>query len=487
MDRASTRGRVRVTAALVLLAGGCGGTVTLADAEGPPPVSMTSTSKAAGDGLASVATFAENELGTCGFPGAAIGIIQDGQLVGSAEIGFRDDDGNAVTPATRFLTAGLSRAMVGAAALTLEAQGKLSLSAPVSSLVPLQLAPGFSADALTPEMLLTQTSGLPDLDTSNLTCATGDGAFASWFSTDTDEPLWTPPGQVWDYSQRGYAVMGWVLSSASGEPFEQTMASLVFAPAGMTDATYDPDVVLGGDYAVGHHTSLSGHLTEYTPGEYDCEASRPGDGVYATIGDVAHFVEALYAARGPFPESAVASFETGQVADQLFPGDRYAYGLYSQPGYKGLDVLSVDGDVDGYQASLWMAPGSRFAAIVLMNGYSHASGCSSDDIAEQAVSTYLGLTGVAPSDWLTLPSTWAPLLGKYYDPFELGSIEVTLSGDSLVATSDAYGSVTLTQQSATAFIGTFSNDHVDETVTFAPDTSGNVGWFVTRLGVGKRQ
>ncbi len=439
--------------------------------------------------LVDVVAFAEAETNRCAIPGGAIAVILDGKLVDYAGFGVRDDLGDIVTPETLFLTAGVSKAMVGAAALALSAKGQLSLDAPVTRYVPLTLAPGVTrADAagVTMQTLLTHTSGLPDLDTGELSCATGPGALSAWFASDDREPLWTPPGEVWDFSQRGYAVAAWAIGAAADATFEDAMGALVFAPSGMTTATYEPAVVLARNHATGHFLHHDGDVTLYEPGEYDCAASRGADGIYASVLDDAHFVETLYAGGGSLLSAEpLAAFETGQVVDYLYPDEKDAYGMYAVAAYEGLRVLETTGDTQGYQAALWMVPDARFAVVVLFNGDTNASGCTPSAVAASAVGTYLGLGDVAPPDWQTPPSTWEPLLGTYYDPYSLGTITVTSTGSALVATTDAYGAVTLTQQSATAFVGALGDRN--ETVTFEPDSSGPAAWFVTRLGVGHRE
>ncbi len=231
---------------------------------------------------------------------------------------------------------------------------------------------------------------------------------------------------------------------------------------------------------------VDGHVVVEPPGAYDCAASRPPDGVFASVVDFAHLAEALLAGGGSMLTAAsVATLEAGQATDELYPGDQYTYGLYVHEGYKGLHMLRADGDLHGYAASILLLPEQDFAVVVFFDGYNRSTGCASGDATEFAASTYLGLDGERGPDWKTPSSAWAPYEGTYFDPYVLGTITVGFDGTNLTATTAAYGTVTLAQQSATAFTGTFGKS--EETVTFDPDASGPAGWFVTRLGVGRRQ
>jgi D-alanyl-D-alanine carboxypeptidase len=458
----------------------CGGSVAPVPVTSPVPPSQN---------LQTTLGYIENQMSTCGIPGGSIAVVQNGKLTDQAGFGVKDPaTAEPVTPSTLFQVGGLSRVALDTAVLSMVEKGELELSRPITSYVPLTLAHGFDPGTVSLSELLLDTAGLPDLDPYELSCAVGPGGLAAWFQSDNAEPLWTPPGAVWDFSRRGQAVAGWAIEAASSQTFEDAVASRVFGPGGMTTATYDPSVVASGDHAMGHNFNPNGQSTTVPPGTYDCEAVRPSVGVYASAIDYAHLAETLLAGGGSMLSAAsVAMIETGQVPDYLFPGDEYGYGLYTHPGYKGLELRRFSGSVNGYGASLILVPNENLAVVVMFNAEypPTVNGCNAMDAAEYAVSTYLGLDGVAGPNWTTPPSTWTPLTGTYFDPFEFGTIVVQQSGGNLTATTTKYGQTVLTQSSATAFIGTFGGK--TETVMFVPDGSSDAGWFVTRIGVGHRQ
>ncbi len=437
--------------------------------------------------LAPVLSFLEGQMAQCAIGGGAIAVVQNGKLTDQAGLGFRDTGGAQVDPATLFLTGALSKVVLGATALKLVEEGALDTSQAVTTYVPLSLAPGFDPTSITVAQLLAHTSGLPDVH-GYVPCPVGAGQLGAWFAANGSDPLWTPPGAVWNYSQRGYAAAGWVIEQTSSQRFEDAVAQRVFGPAGMTTATYEPGAVAAnGDYALGHAVNpANGQVEALALGSHDCAVARPPDGVYASVLDYAHLAETLLAGGGTMlAPASVQAMETGQAIDELFPGDQYTYGFYLHAGYKGLRMVRVDTSIYGFAASLLLVPDQSFAVVVFFNGYNPSTACSTDRAAEFAASTYLGLDGVAGPDWLTPSSAWTPYEGSYEDPYGLGSITVGFDGTNLTATTATYGSVTLTQKSATAFTGTFGTDL--ETVTFYPGAAGPGAWFVSRLGVGARQ
>lgn len=471
--------RVLLATSAALAVAACGG-------KSAAPMPVTTLGPTASPTLqASLATI-EGQLASCSIPGGAIAVVQHGKLTEAAGFGVKDAEGDGVRPATLFQTASLSKVVVGAAMLGLAEQGKVRLDQPVTDLVALSLAPGFDPHAITVADLLTHTSGLPDFDTGTASCSVGPGAIGQWFADQSPTPLWSAPGAVWDFSQRGYAAAGWIVETASAQPFEAAVASRVFAPAGMTSATYEPAVVLAsGDYALGHLIDpSSGAALVVSPGTIDCAASRPGDGVFASVLDYAHLAETLLAGGGAMltPASTTA-LETGQVVDDVYPGETYGYGLYQHEGYKGLNLRRVSGNLHGYDAALVLVPEQDFAVVLFYDGYNPS--CSIMDTAESVTSNYLGLDGVRGPGWQTPSSAWAPFVGTYVDPYVLGTITVALDEGNLTATTETYGTVVLTNVSATAFRGDFGGR--GETVTFDPGPSGAGSFFVTRLGVGQRR
>jgi CubicO group peptidase (beta-lactamase class C family) len=439
--------------------------------------------------LQAVLSYIAGEMSDCSIPGGAIAIVENGHVTESVGFGVEDTATNGpVSATTRFETASLSKVVLGAAALRLVEEGRLDLGKPVTSYVPLTLAPGFDPSSITMTDLLTQTSGLPDARTDDITCGVGAGQLAAWFASQPAQPLWTPPGQVWDFSQRGYAAAGWVIEQASSQSLEDSVTQRVLGPGGMSTATYDPGVALAGDHAVGHDIDpSSGAIRQtYAPGQDDCEAFRATDGVYASVLDYAHLAETLFAGGGTMlTADSVRALETGQVFDHTYPGDQYAYGMYAHEGYKGLQLVRVSGDIHGFDTAFWTVPDQGFAVVIFFDGYNETSGCDAGHPAEVALNEFLDLTSVPGPNWTTSPSTWAAYAGTYVDPYALGTITVTFDGSHLTASTAQTGDIALTQVSATEFTGTL--DGLTENVIFAPGPSGAATWFVTRLGVGRRQ
>jgi CubicO group peptidase (beta-lactamase class C family) len=351
--------------------------------------------------------------------------------------------------------------------------------------VPLKLASGFDPTAITLDQVLLATAGLPEFHSTTYAC--GPGTIGSWFSGQPNLPLWSPPGAVCNFSHLGDGLVGWVVEAVTSQTFPEATAQRVLGPAGMKTATYDPSVAMAGDHAIGQKVDPnSGQVTPQTTDYSQCSLMLPSDGLYASVLDYASLAETLIAGGGRMLDAAsVTKFETGQVPDYLAPQGQYAYGLYQNEQFQGIDILHVGGSAGGFHTDFWLVPSKSFAVVVVFNADNPTSSCSPFDPAALAMQTYLGLSSSDGVQWTTPTSAWTPYLGTYVDSTTLGTVQVTLSGDQLLASVPAFGSIALTQSYATAFNADIASNSA--TVTFQPDGSVAGGWFVTPYGVAKRQ
>jgi CubicO group peptidase (beta-lactamase class C family) len=443
------------------------------------------TAISSGDAESAVVAFTQRQMQAHDIPGAQIAIVENGKLAFQKALGVKKrGEPDPITNETRFRVASLSKMLVGAAALSLVDEGRLDLSAPVTRYLPSwKLAPGSDPSTVTLDDLTGHVSGLADLKISSLNCRTTPNLDA-WFATDTRSPLWTPPGAVWNYSNRGYSVAGWAVESVAGVPFEEAIAERVLRPAGMTRATYDPVVTQGDDHAVGHYEKNGAPATA-EPSDFDCVAAHPPAGLMATATDYAHFIEAIFADDGSIlSHEAMRTFTTGRVATDDYPGERYAYGLKDYLFKGTLRAVHHNGDFGtGYLTSLWMVPEAKFGVVVFYN----ATSDQPDTVSRFALDQFFGLASTPYPVVTTSAASWAVYAGSYHDPFALGDIAVRFDGTSLlvdIPRKNVAGAA-LTQVAGDAFTFPFAGDPL--AVTFFPSAAGApAAWFVTRAGVGAR-
>ncbi|HET6680635.1 MAG TPA: serine hydrolase domain-containing protein [Gemmatimonadaceae bacterium] len=188
-------------------------------------------------------------------PGAAWGIVIDDRLAHVGVSGYRDiASRSAVDSGTIFRIASMTKSFTAMAILRLRDEGKLALDDPAERWVP-ELAgltyPTSDSPRLTIRHLLSHNTGFPEDN------PWGDQQLAV---TDADMdammragiPFSNAPGVAYEYSNYGFAILGRVVTRASGMPYRRYIAEQILQPLGMTSTTLEPASVPGSRVAQGY-------------------------------------------------------------------------------------------------------------------------------------------------------------------------------------------------------------------------------------------
>jgi len=186
-------------------------------------------------------------------PGAAWGIIVDGQLVHTGVSGVRDVATKApVTPDTVFRIASMTKSFTAIAILKLRDEGKLALDDPAEKYVPEMktlVYPTSDAPKITIRHLLSHAEGFPE-----------DNPWGDQQLADSDErlsaliragiPFSNAPGIAYEYSNFGFAILGRVVANVTDPSAASPTAAYtryvtehVLKPLGMTSTTLEPSSV----------------------------------------------------------------------------------------------------------------------------------------------------------------------------------------------------------------------------------------------------
>ena len=215
--------------------------------------------------------------------GAVTIVARRGKVVHLAAQGVMDlDSKQAVTPATMFRVASMTKPVTGVAIMMMVEEGKIRINDPVSRYIPefrgmrvavasgapagggrggaapAAAAPGGRGGAAPPQFytmpanreitikdLLTHVSGLASGPMGNSTVqsvARKQGEkLADYIPRLGTTALEFQPGARWMYSaQAGFDTLGRIVEIASGMPFDQFLQKRIFEPLGMKDITFWP-------------------------------------------------------------------------------------------------------------------------------------------------------------------------------------------------------------------------------------------------------
>ncbi len=170
-------------------------------------------------------------------PGAVVLVARKGRVVWRKAYGARalEPAREAMTPDTIFDLASLTKVVATATSIMiLVERGEIRLSDPLSRFIP--EIKGEGRDRITIETLLTHRSGYaPDFDLKE-----------RWTGYDeairrlVKEPIRSPPGSRFVYSDIGYIALGEVVHRVSGMPLDLFAARNIFVPLGMHETGFRP-------------------------------------------------------------------------------------------------------------------------------------------------------------------------------------------------------------------------------------------------------
>ena len=188
-------------------------------------------------------------------PGAAWGIVVDGELAHAGAYGVRDVASKApVDRDTVFRIASMTKSFTAMSILKLRDEGKLSLDDPAERYVPALQAlryPTSDSPRITVRHLLSHSEGFPE-----------DNPWGDRQLADSDEqmlsmiragiPFSNAPGIAYEYSNFGFAILGRIVSTVAGEPYDEYVTKNILTPLGMTATTVHPSKVPPNRLALGY-------------------------------------------------------------------------------------------------------------------------------------------------------------------------------------------------------------------------------------------
>jgi CubicO group peptidase (beta-lactamase class C family) len=250
----------------------------------------------------------QSAIDTCDVPGAvAMVATADGVFYEGAFGRRRLPDGTMMTVDSVFWIASMTKAITSTAAMQLVEQGRLSLDAPISDVLPELAAPqlleGFDAAGeprlrpakrpITLRHLLTHTSGFVydvwNAEMLRYMEMRGIPGIISCQNTALALPLVFDPGEKWDYGI-GVDWVGKAVERVSGRSLGDYLAEHVFEPIGMRDTAFKLTDERRTRLAAMHARADDGTLgpTEFEVPQ-EPEFQMGGGGLYGTASDYLAF------------------------------------------------------------------------------------------------------------------------------------------------------------------------------------------------------
>jgi CubicO group peptidase (beta-lactamase class C family) len=341
-------------------------------------------------------------------PGCAVGVIHESRLLYSSAFGLADlEQRTAITTATPFPVASLSKQFTAAAIFLLKQDGKLHLEDAARHYLP--ELPAY-ADGIRIVDLLHHTSGLRDIAPLLEAGAAGRApqpldVAGSLRLLAAQSALNFAPGTDYEYSNSDYLLLGLIVERVSGMSLAEFARERLFHPLGMRNSAFHSVSQQLADRAAGYF--WRGGLFRRVPFPW----LVAGDGgLYSTVDDLLRWDQNFAGGRLGGEEFA----EFMETRGRLASGQRiqYASGLVIGR-YRGLRTVSHEGRLPGTRSEMLRFPGQQLTVICLCN----RGDADSADLARRIASIYLaGKLNPAPQPAdLDYPSSGFPELDGIWE------------------------------------------------------------------------
>jgi CubicO group peptidase (beta-lactamase class C family) len=295
-------------------------------------------------------------------PGAVIVIVKDGKVLTQRGYGYADvAKHKPVDPQTTMFRPGsVSKLFTWTAAMQMVEQGKLKLDADINTYLDFKIPPR-DGKPITLRNLMTHTPGFEESIRGLITTGAAPRPLGELLRKWTPDRIFAP-GDVPAYSNYGAALTGYLVERVSGEPFDDYVERHIFAPLGMTKASFRQPLParLQPLMATGYQTASG------KPAAFEIVGLAPAGSLAITGADMAPFMIAHLSQGGPLLKPATTQLmHTPQPS--LLPGiDHMALGFYTED-QNGHRVIAHGGDTRMFHSNVWLFPNDNVGMFVSMN------------------------------------------------------------------------------------------------------------------------
>jgi CubicO group peptidase (beta-lactamase class C family) len=347
-----------------------------------------------------LAEFVGTTAARFGVPGVVVGVWADGREAYACRGVTSVENPLPVDRDTLFVLGSVTKTFTATAVMSLVAQGRVDLDAPVRRYVPELVLPDERAAAeITVLQLLNHTAGLD----WRMRVETGDGddALAAYVAKMAESQLIAPPGTRASYSQVGYNLAGRIIEKVMGLTYERAIASLLFEPLGLSHSSFSTNDVMTRRFAVGHNLSEDGALAVARQWK-DTRANNPGGGLASSVADQLRWARFhLGDGRSEDGTQVLRAEVLKRMQKQTVElrgsslGDAFGICWFLRD-VNGLRTVGHGGSTNGQFAELLIVPEREFAVVALSNAGPDGGLAFNRDVVRWALEHYAGLVDRDP-------------------------------------------------------------------------------------------
>jgi len=313
--------------------------------------------------------------------GAVVVVVKDDKVLTQKGYGFADVAARKpVDPETTLFRPGsISKLFTWTAVMQQVEAGKLDLDADVNRYLDFKIPP-YAGRPVTLRNLMTHTAGFEEHLKSLFVRSPSCLIPLDRFERDFLPRRIFPPGETPAYSNYGAALAGYIVQRVSGEPFEAYVERHIFAPLGMTHATFRQPLpaALAPDMSRGYRLGSG-------PSQYFEFVNPPPAGALSASGGeiarfmIAHLNEGRYGtAQILKPETVAAMHATTFRSTPALNGMALGFFEADRNGHR---VIEHGGDLGFFHSDVYLVLDQKVGLYVSLN----SAGVGASDLALRSV------------------------------------------------------------------------------------------------------
>jgi CubicO group peptidase (beta-lactamase class C family) len=292
-------------------------------------------------------------------PGLALAVMRDGQIVKAQGYGLSNIELNVpVTPQTVFQSGSIGKQFAATAIMMLVEEGKVGLDDKITKYFS---GSPESWDKITVRNLLTHTSGVKDYTEDHIDYRR-DYTEEELLKVIQELPPDFAPGDRYEYSNSGYALLGFLIHKVTGKFYGDFLQERIFKPLGMTTTRIISEEDIVPNRSAGYRL-VKGAIKNQEWNSPTLNTTADGS-LYFTVLDLAKWDAALYT------EKLIkrSSLDQMWTPVKLNNGTTYPYGFgWRLRETNGHRLIEHGGSWQGFTTAISRYVDDKLTVVALCN------------------------------------------------------------------------------------------------------------------------
>ncbi|PNQ86874.1 peptide ABC transporter [Paenibacillus polymyxa] len=222
------------------------------------PVQVMAQAELSSTQISRIETFVQEKMNQGNIPGASVVITEGDRTLYKKGFGYSDVSASqSVTPETLFELGSNSKAFTALAILQMEKEGLIHGTDPIDRYIPwLKMKYKGTEQKVSIEQLLHHISGIPFKTIADIPPGETEDMLEQTVKTLVGIELDAPPGDKFSYATINYDVLGYLIQTVSGQPFEEYMQEHILNPLGLTEIYLSREEAALNDFSKGYKISF---------------------------------------------------------------------------------------------------------------------------------------------------------------------------------------------------------------------------------------